>query len=378
MENLNSIKIHIANHKWEKEKIYQLRYNIFIEEMSKHCQVDHKSKQMRDDLDDQSILLYAECNSELIGTSRITMAEPKHFPNWLSNIFALDKFEKILGPNAKVAFSTKVAIVPSYRGSTVMYQLIAEHFKIFKENNINVSFSGSNPHLIAMYERIGYRRFTKNFSEPGHGLLIPFVIILDDTDYLRAVHSPLYRLIEKNPNRSIVTEHFKQVFPQTSYYINTQLTKKEQLWEQLRKVFNGTTQTDLNLISHLNEKERIALFNLSAIFTCTNGDCILSNNEVSNGLFFVLSGSILGESANQAFILRNGQYFGDGLSQQQPSTYEFTSLNDSELLILPRQAFEKYKQLYPKAAMHIITSLKNQNRLTPGSHSDVRRNRCEA
>ncbi|GBG56698.1 hypothetical protein SPFL3102_02577 [Sporomusaceae bacterium FL31] len=358
-EQANSIQIRIATETWEKERIYQFRYNIFVEEMSKQCPVDHQNKQMRDDLDEKSILLYAECESEIVGTSRITIAKPDDFPKWLSNIFALQKFKDMLGINSEIGFSTKVAIAPAYRGSTVMYQLIAEHFKIFQQNNIIVSFSGSNPHLIPMYERIGYRRFTTNFSEPGHGLLIPFVIILDDLDYLKAVHSPLYRLIDKKPHKSIVNESFRQVFPDTKHYINTQLVRKEDLWTHLQTTFDGTTQTDINLLSKLTEKERLSFFKLGAIFSCTKGDCLLSFNEVSNGVYFLLSGSIVAESRKEAKLLQPGQYFGNGLVYQKPSSQQITALKLSEVFIIPRQAFDKYKQLHPTTAAKIINGIDN-------------------
>lgn len=358
-ELANSIQIRIATENWEKERIYQFRYNIFVEELSKQCPVDHQNKQMRDDLDDKSILLYAECESEIVGTSRITIAKPDEFPNWLSSIFALHKFKDMLGMNSEVGFSTKVAIAPAYRGSTVMYQLIAEHFKIFQQNNIIVSFSGSNPHLIPMYERIGYRRFTTNFSEPGHGLLIPFVIILDDLDYLKAVHSPLYRLIDKRPHKSIVNEYFKQFFPDAGHYINTQLVRKEDLWTYLKNTFDGTTQTDITLLNALTEKERLSFFKLGAIFSCTKDDCLLSFNEISNGIYFLLSGSIVAESKKEAKLLQPGQYFANGLVHQKPSSEQITALNSAEVFIIPRQSFDKYKQLHPTTAATIINCINN-------------------
>lgn len=356
----SSIQIRVATHNWEKEMIFRFRYNIFIEEMSKQCFVDHKNKKMRDELDDQSILLYAVSDSNIVGTSRITINTLDKFPGWLSDSFCLQKYQTILGRNAEVAFSTKVAILPEFRGSTVMYQLITEHFKIFQDNNIIVSFSGSNPNLIPLYEKIGYRKFTKNFSEPGHGLLVPFVIILDDTDHLRTVHSPLYRLVKKNRSSSLITDYFKKEFPKANEYINTQLLSRENLLKQLRTVFNGTTQADLHLLSKLNEKEHLSLFKLGAIFSCTKGDCIVRYNEVGSGLYFLLSGSLLSQSTTNSILLKPGQYFGNFITTKNQIPTQISAVTPSDILIIPHQAFERFKHLHPKTAKVILNALEFQ------------------
>jgi len=82
-----SIQIGIAETDAEKEKIFRLRYEIYIEELKRKPNLaNHRSKQLVDEIDHWAILLYAKVGTEYIGTMRVNIGLIDDFPSDLANV----------------------------------------------------------------------------------------------------------------------------------------------------------------------------------------------------------------------------------------------------------------------------------------------------
>lgn len=359
----DEVQIKIANEEWEKERIYQFRYQVFIEEIAKSLTyVDHKRRQFFDDLDKTSILLYAQTGNKVVGTMRITLGEPDQFPIFLSEIFTLHKFKEILNTQRfkGIGLSTKFAIAPAYRGSTLMYKLVSETVRICQDNNIQFFFGGCNPHLIPLYERVGWRRFTKNFTDDNNGLLVPLLIIPEDTLYLKQVKSPLYRVFNQRKFPSILSEKFQASFPEYIRHHNTQLITNDFLWNYIRSKFN--TETIPHFLKNLTKEDALSFFKLGAIFLCDEGDCIVNYGEMSNGLYFLLTGAVAQKSiSSNSQLLLPGQFFGGDLVNSVIQTKKVTAVIESEIIIIPLTAFRKFLQFNPNKASIILNNLADQD-----------------
>jgi len=354
------LKICIATEKWEKERIYRFRYQLYVEQISKTLTfVDHRNKQMSDEMDKHSILLYAESGSEIVGTMRLTIGDPSQFPKPLPKIFSMHKFKTILHDYSTqlLGLSTKLAISPKYWGSILMYQLLATAFKTYQENNIPFSLGACNPHLISLYERLGHRRFARNFTDPGYGLLVPILLIIEDSAYLKSIHSPMYRIARKKPHNAELVQRFKQAFPEAAKHINTQLTSAADLWNYIQAKFAGTSITSLPVFRNLTDTDCLTLLQFGAIFPCTNGDCIISSGDMVNELYFLLSGAVVSESPAGSALLRPGQCFGGGLTSSLVHSATITAVTESEIIVIPRQAFEKFTQLHPAPAAAFLNNI---------------------
>nr|WP_092074508.1 cyclic nucleotide-binding domain-containing protein [Dendrosporobacter quercicolus]NSL49102.1 cyclic nucleotide-binding domain-containing protein [Dendrosporobacter quercicolus DSM 1736]SDM99528.1 hypothetical protein SAMN04488502_11027 [Dendrosporobacter quercicolus] len=349
----NPIRFRIANSIREKNAIYRFRYDIFVNEMSSSAHsADHKNKKVIDDLDQNSILLYASVGSEIIATARLTISETEDFPSWLSEIFCFPKFKQMLYDyeNKKIGLTTKMAISQKYRGSTLMYRLIAEMYKVYNEFQVQLSFGGGNPRLIQLYERVGWRRYTKNFTEPGYGLLLPLVFIHDDVAHLKSVHSPLYRFFPKT-QQSVLASRFKLAFPESYKHINSQF--KDLTQKYIQSIFNNEIK-HFPPLNNLNEQERNTLIQLGAIFHCNEGDIITTVGEISNELYFLLSGTLSATSASCSHLLQPGHCFGCGINGPKPYEQQITAVTEADLLIISNPVFAKYSHLHPLAAKKLL------------------------
>ena len=368
--NYEGFQVHIAVHAWEKAEIYKLRYQVYVEEMAKPLNNQLKKNQLTDALDDQSLLFYVQADKEIIATARLTIGTANDYPASLATIFHMHKIQAAFNdPHLLFALATKLAVKKEYRNSTALYQLSSEFYSILVKQDIRFWFGGCNPYLIPLYERMGFRRFGQNFWDEGYGLLIPLVILVDDSDYFHTVRSPLYRQARKRNGNPETSRKFIELFPETLKVLNNRLTTSQDLWDFLSKKL-GKSPNDIPVFQNLLTDDLLALCESGAIFSCKAGDCLFEEHLACHDLYIVLSGKMASQSAYEEQILQAGDWFGE--FQPQINLLQCTSivaLEESDLLVVPQQSLERYLHFYPKAAAVIAYNLKSK--LNSSYHSKI-------
>ncbi|CUH97021.1 hypothetical protein P22_3147 [Propionispora sp. 2/2-37] len=353
----DTFKVHIATHTWEKEEIYKLRYQVYVEEMAKPI-INHSAEnQLYDELDDRSILLYVANDKTIIATARLTIATAGNYPVEMADIFKLRIIQNAFN-DATLLYSlcTKLAVRKNFRNTTALYLILSEIYKILADQNIQFWFGGCNPCLIPLYERLGFRRFAPNFRDEGYGLLVPIVIIVNDTEYLHTVRSPLYRQARKRTGNPATAQKFAELFPAVSRIINSRLTSPQDLWDFIAGKL-GKSLADLPGFRKVPAGELMSLLASGAVFSCTPGDWLLEENMHCHDLYLLLSGSIAVRSAGITRILRAGERIGS--SGFQPDAVTAVTLEESELLVIPQQSLEQLS-LAPREIA--ATTTENTNR----------------
>ncbi len=364
-----SIQIGIATTASEKQEVYHLRYNIYIEEMSKHLvNADHINKLLYDELDEWTILLYAKIGSKLIGTLRINIGTLAQFPREIVDILSLDLFQNFYSDKNKnkYSFSGKLMIAPAYRSSSALYLLIAKGYELFCSNQIQFAFGSSNFHLLRLYEQMGFRRYNKHFVESGYGLLTPFILIVDDIHHLRAVRSPFFRLARR---REIVDtqagEWFHENFTKHSSIINSQLVTEEELWSVLCKSLACPPTEAIAILRGLSVAEaKKFLHCCSSYVHCNAGEIITNQGDISYSYNILLSGKL----KSLTFLhpskeyTKPGQHFGgNGLTEHTKHTEDIAAVDSVEILILSGLAFQKFFHAQPDIAHKLVQNVKQIN-----------------
>jgi predicted GNAT family N-acyltransferase len=357
-QEISSISIETARRKSEKQEIYQFRYQVYVTEMAKPIIGKHSQDMINDALDDSSLLLYARDNTGIIGTLRLTFGESKDFPVDLADIFDMKKAETTLRQHytsVKFCLSTKLAIKKNYRSSQLLYMFIVEAYKHFRKNNVQFNFSGCNPYLIPMYEQMGFRRFTHNFVDPGYGLLVPIIMVIEDLEHFHAVRSPFYRLARGLNNDPNIGNLFISTFPQTLSHVNSQLISKEDLWQIITHKLKASPLAAIPLLNGLEEKAASAFLHFGVIIQVNPHDCIVNPGDASNELYILLSGYVQGETFHETRIIYPGQSFGNtGMVMPEVQVEKITAVTFSEVLVIAKQYFPKFKRLYPAAYFKVL------------------------
>ncbi|BBB90091.1 MAG TPA: cyclic nucleotide-binding domain-containing protein [Methylomusa anaerophila] len=357
----DEVSIHVAHSQAEKREIYKFRYRVLAEGMGKFIKKNKQNFGMISDcMDEYSQLLYAQSNLGIIGTLRVMFGNMGQFPQDLTKTFYMEKFQTLVdGSNQTFCLATKLSIEKKYRGSQVLYMLTAKAYEMIRTNHVKFTFTGCNPHLIPLYEQLGFRKFSRNFTDPGYGLLVPLIMVVEDVEHFRAVRSPFYRVARELSNDNQWGQAFLHAFPEAARYINSQLIRKDDLWKIVTKKLGESPLAAVPLLAGLSQDESAVLLHSGVVVTCYEADCLVSPGEVSNEVFILLTGALLTDSAGVQRLIQPGESFGGtGLTEPRPQYATISAAADSEVLVIPRQGFERFCRRQPQAGHQIIRNLR--------------------
>ncbi|MBP2629366.1 MAG: cyclic nucleotide-binding protein [Firmicutes bacterium] len=365
-----SLILGIATTSAEKKEIYQFRYQVYVEEMSKQLEkVDTANKLLYDEFDEWAILLFVKLGSELIATARINIGTIDDFPREEATFLSLDAFQDCPteSEHHQFAFVTKIMVAPAHRSSQAFYLLIAKCYELCFSNQVQFMFGICNFHLIRLYEKMGTHRYGKNFFLPGYGLQTPLVLLINDVEHLRMVRSPLFRIARKREavNREAV-EWFHNKFIQHSPILNSQNVTEEKLWTVLCECLGCLPTKSIMILSNLSIAEaKKFLHCCSSYVLCDPGNLITTQGDISYTYNILLSGKL--KSLTFLHPVKEyslpGQNFGaNGLTEHIKHTEDIVAIESAEILILSGTSFQKFFHSNPEIAHKIV-----QNIIKPGS-----------
>lgn len=97
-------------------------------------------------------------------------------------------------------------------------------------------------------------------------------------------------------------------------------------------------------LAGLDERALLAIVGDSANLFWPAGSCVFERGSQTDSLYVVVSGSvrILDEGGGEAAVLEAGNSFGEfSLLLGTPHQHEVRALEDSELMVVPRQRFDQ-------------------------------------
>lgn len=204
--------IKIAEDDEIKQRIYQFRYRIYIEEMGKPYQnADHQNKVLTDSLDENCTLLYAEHEGEIIGTVRINWGSDKGTFNYFdSSDFALGRFRCF--PDESFSFNSRLMIDTNFRSTLLGRNLAEESYHLGRERKVLFNFISCKPTLISFFSRLGFRTYKNEFDDANSGNQMPMVLLLEDENHLREIRSPFNYEAKLRSNNQSIAKWFQQEF----------------------------------------------------------------------------------------------------------------------------------------------------------------------
>jgi hypothetical protein len=365
-EPQESFEICIASTLREKLAIFRLRYRIYAEEMSKNfpC-MDHDNKLLYDALDESGILVYAKIGTKVIGTLRVNIGRVDDFPPFWVEVLDLPKFLEF-DSQQLFAYSSKFMVLQDYRNSTVAYLLLNKAYELYCRHKITFSFGVSNFHLLRLYEQLGFRRYSRNFVDPGYGILAPHVMLVDDVAHLKAVHSSYYRIARKKEILGTpATQWFYENFPENPVILNSHLVSEEELWNYLCNRYGCPPNQAISVLRELSEAEaKKFLHCCGVVVNCQPGDQLTFRGDVCLELNVLIAGRLKAASPRSSAIMP-GQFFGaSGLVNHHKHLQNISAVTDAEILVLADSAFTKFRHSQPGIADKILQYLGRKKSIT--------------
>ena len=117
------MEIRVATTSEEMEQVYRLRYQCYVEELGwKYDHADRKAKELRDDLDATGTIYYAANGERVVATYCVHFAGGFELPETWRQRYALERFADY--PESSFSFSSRLIVLPEFRGSTVVPRML--------------------------------------------------------------------------------------------------------------------------------------------------------------------------------------------------------------------------------------------------------------
>ena len=284
-----TIQVKTAVTEAEKEAIYRLRYEIYIEELGDHEKTDDGS--LFDEMDSQARLLMALDGEELVGTLRINWPGDGPFPPKFYKYYDLDRFLPVVSEEQIIVFD-RFAVMPAYRGTQVPFQLLAAISLFSLERHIQLAFCDCKPHLLNLYIKLGFRTYTSSYDSGGVGILVPLVFVCQDIAYLRQVGSPLLAFEQGYTFNTDIPEKIAPLLVQDKPALESATDEIISEWVQAYDLLSRTGTTKISLFQDINEEDIAKILASSHLIECKKGDHIIVAGRNYRSVFVILAGRV--------------------------------------------------------------------------------------
>ncbi|OZH52764.1 hypothetical protein AFK68_22225 [Hydrocoleum sp. CS-953] len=192
------LQIRLAQTPEEREEVFKLRYQVYVEELGKwenftNYKPNHKQKKVEDSLDLSANLFVAFNNYELFGTVRCNYA--KNLDSDSDYYSKLYKISETVG-DANILYTSigGIFMVKGYvRGKLIALRIAQAYYKKLLLDEIKFDFIDALPYLVPFFEKLGYQTIGKiNYSI--YDIRILMVLNILNIPHLEKVKSPLQRV----------------------------------------------------------------------------------------------------------------------------------------------------------------------------------------
>ena len=355
-----AIDIREAKTSEDRRRAFELRYLVQVDELGRAPSGPGTDEgQLRDGFDEHAQILIAEDNGELVGTVRKTYGQDG--PLEMEDEHEFSMFGDYYP--SRCAMTSKLVVAPSHRGTSVVGRLSFACYEHGRRRGVVFDFVDTRPHLVRLYQQLGYRFFRSNIDVPGAGSVIPMVILSEDAGHMERVRSPFRRIARKFENNDAAKQFFEEHFPEYAGIVPSFSLGEERLWESWgRSILEGGEVS--GFFKGFDEDEvRRFLRQLDPV-DYPSGAAIVQQGDASEGMFCLLEGQaevvVCGVDGAEATvdILNPGEVFGEmSFVTGAKRNATVRTRADSTVFVLTGSEFAKLEKTEPALALKLMTNL---------------------
>lgn len=340
------LKGRIATTPDDRFQVDRLRYDVYVVERGADnlSGADHEARTLPDSMDDSGVIHLVEDGGQVLGSLRLNVSDATKFPEKFREIYRPEEFLHLC-LEGRWAYSSRLIVAPEARGDWVFRSLVTAQFEYLLENRIRVLFLNCTPALVNMYERLGCRRYTRNFVDPDYGYRVPLVLLPGDRVRHEQVKSPFRPLLERYPSE-VMPEATSEWFDDTFglFETNEFLLSDESLWEFLNSRQSIPSLESIPVFDGMNKDEILEVIERSTIVHFAPEDSIVREGDYSEEMYLVLSGTVEARSSSGDVlsVLSAGQLFGEiGLIARDKRSASVFGVEEGQALVLTQNDLRK-------------------------------------
>lgn len=352
------MRISTAQTDAERDQVFRLRYDVSVQEMGQiDPDADSTAHKIMDQGDEKGILLTVEDKDRVIGTLRLNISTDD-IPEPLAAPFRFELFEDL--PSGVLAVTSMLAIRGDFQQSEALELLFADAYRQLRQAGTKAVFCHCDPGLVALYEQLGFRRYTSGFFDPKRGYQIPLVLMAEDLKWMEQVRSPLLAAARKLGGDAGSPQWFETTFPKFASPPNTRVMDNNAFWSFLLK---RVSRQNISLFEGLDDAEARQFVQSGTLVKCYTGDRIVREGDPARELYLILSGyaDAVVESDGRSSTVASispGQIFGEiGLLGGFTRTADIVARTEVECLVLSEDFLRASFERMPDASIQVCLNL---------------------
>ncbi|MEG3903285.1 GNAT family N-acetyltransferase [Microcoleus sp. B4-C5] len=186
------LEIRLAQTPEEKEQVFKLRYQIYVEELgySQHY-ADQQQQKIEEPLDRSGNIFGAFKDGKLLGTVRCNYSSQSDLGYYVS-LYNMSEITQDAHP-MNVSVSTKFMVDTNFRRKGIGLVLMQANYNQLLLDKVKLDFIDCEPHMIGFFQKLGYQPIDMiNHPEYGSGLALMLDVF--NFEHLQRVKSPFQRL----------------------------------------------------------------------------------------------------------------------------------------------------------------------------------------
>ena len=353
-------KIQVAETEAQREAIYRLRYDIYVEEMNRYGAIaDHQNRRLVEPDDAWSRLYFAAEGADIVGTMRLTWGGDGRFGERHIEQYDLAPFIAELPPE-QIVIGERFMVAKAYRGSDLIFRFFRACLEFVNAKRIQLIFGDCEPHLLNLYHGLGFRTYTRrNVNSAEAGYLIPLVMVPEDMDYMRAIDSPLMEMLEDFGPDARLPECLPRLLAQGSGVKSQRLTAPESYARDIQSALR-LAESRAQLFDGLGDSQIQRCLSKSSAIECRKGDRLIKKGNVARNMFVVLSGTL---EIRDGDVLVGVSSAGDIVGEmafllESPRSMDvYAATADVSVLSLSEAVIKEITQEDPKAAARLLLNV---------------------
>jgi hypothetical protein len=354
------LRIGLADSQSEREAVYRLRYDVYVEEMGRYRGVaDHERRMLYEDVDEQSRISYVEIDGDFVATARLTWGGDGPLPQRMIDQYGLEPFLAELPPSA-IAVGERAMVRPHLRGTDLLLKLMCHGMSWVNDNRVQLIFGDCEPHLLNLYLSLGQRTYSKtNVNSTEAGYLIPIVTVVEDIAHFRRLRSPLLPYLRDFGQDARVPGCIRRAFADGSAVTSLLQASSAEYWNEVHGALSELAASRISALDGFTEEEAARCLEKSSIIECQSGDRVLKKGGVARNLFVVLDGTLEvrnGEAIEA--VLSSGDVFGEmAFLLERPRSRDVYAATDARILSLSEARLRTLIASDPGVAAQLLLNI---------------------
>lgn len=276
----------------ERNDVFRLRYDIYVEEMGRYRSIaDHERRMLIEPEDATARLYYATNGEELVGTMRHNWGGDASFSERNVKQYSLAPFLERIPPE-QIIVGERFMVLNSQRGTDLVFRLFQTYLNFVNEHRIQLIFGDCEPHLLNLYLGMGFRTYAaRNVNSPETGYLIPLVMVPEDLNYMRQIKSPLLNALRDFGGDTRVPDCLSELLGTGGAVLSQTLAPHEVYLGEIESAIH-LVENPTHLFDGLSEEEQQRCLTKSNMIRCSAGDHLIKKGNVAKNMYIVLSGAL--------------------------------------------------------------------------------------